>query len=176
VQFPLSLLGGFTDEKGKTVAKVACRDVWLHAPCAAGGTLSLAGNISVDVPVHGVRMLRLTPKTTSGLAQAAAAKHEVSAEDAVAAAKFAAMQASKYRTALAPPKHAKKWRERMQTHQQLQEQQSLGSGSPSMGSSASAATKPRLNGQPLNLAGLATGVPMRGVDPSHTGRSPYKGP
>ena len=81
VEFPLSLLGAFEDGESadgmqsQVVTEVSCRDVWLHAACTGGGSLSLAGNITVDVPIHGVRMLRLTPKTRSGLAQAVAAKH-----------------------------------------------------------------------------------------------------
>ena len=63
VQFPLSLLGDFDNfsemEDGELVTQVSCRDVWLHAACSGGGTLSLAENITVDVPVHGVRMLRV---------------------------------------------------------------------------------------------------------------------
>ena len=71
ISFPLTLLQKFdVDEE---VTEVTCRDLWLHAPCAGGGTLLLSGNLTVDVEVHGVVLMRLTPKTSDGLPLAMAA-------------------------------------------------------------------------------------------------------
>ena len=188
VQFPLSLLGGFGNDAeadGQLVTKVSCRDVWLHAACSGAGTLSLAGNITVDVPVHGVRMLRLTPITHSGLAQARAAEYEISAKDAVAAAEFAAAQASKFRTALAPPKYAQR---RSSRHTQHHQPHTVPMPSPIPVPSTvnhivddddddAALSHPAVKSTGAgSTTTSAVSVAMRGVDSSHTGRSPYRGP
>ena len=44
VSFPLSLLSKFMVEE--VVSEVTCRDLWLHAPCTGGGTLSLSGTVA----------------------------------------------------------------------------------------------------------------------------------
>jgi hypothetical protein len=181
VQFPLSLLGDFDappEEQVSEVTEVSCRDVWLHAACTSGATLRLAGNITVEVPVHGVRMLRLTPITQGGLPQAVAAKYEVTVEDAVSAAQFAAEQASKFRAALAPPKHAKRRSGRTYYHQpnSASVPRSVPVSSPDTNDiEPSHLSRPRMtNG--AGLTSIGGGVAMRGLDSSHTGRSPYKGP
>ena len=180
VQFPLSLLGEFdnVEADGHLVTKVSCRDVWLHEACSADGTLSLAGNVTVDVPVHGVRMLRLTPITDGGLAQVRAAKYEISAKDAVAAAEFAAAQASKFRTALVPPKHAQRRSSRTQYQPHTVP---VPPSVPVPSTSASSVDDVVLShptamsnrSGPTNATAV---VAMRGLDSSHSGRSPYKGP
>ena len=180
VQFPLRLLGDFdnVEADGHLVTQISCRDVWLHAACRGGGTLSLAGNITVDVPVHGVAMLRLTPITHGGLAQTLASKYEITAEDAAAAAEFAAAQASTFRTALAPPKHAQK----RSSHKRHQSHMVRVPSSVSVPSTVHNAVHDAVLSDPTatsNGAGSTKStvvVAMRGLDSSHTGRSPYKGP
>ena len=174
LSFPMSLLEDF-DVSDEAVTEVTCRDLWLHGPCSGGDTVSLSGNITVDVAVHGVVMMRLTPKTTDGAALAAAAVHEISAEDAVASAAFAASEAFTYHAALNPPglRKRQKPKRAAATHQNRGAIGAVSGAAPAEALTAAAAAP---NDQQHGDVG---GVPvwsMRGGDATHASRSPFKGP
>jgi outer membrane protein assembly factor BamB len=171
VSFPLSLLSEFAVEEA--VSEVTCRDLWRHEPCTSGGTLPLSGNITVDVEVHGVVMVRLTPKTRDGAAQAMASLHDISAADAVAQGKFAAREAFTYHAALNPPGLRTQRKPKRPSNDVVAAGTSArGFGGSSVGPSAKKLELPA-------AAAAAAGAPawaMRGGDATHSGRSPFRGP
>ena len=154
VSFDVSQLNN-TDE-------MTCRDIWLHGPCAAGATLPTKGNITVQIEQHGVVFMRLTPKTDA-VAQSMAARHQLSAEAAVAAAEFAAADAATYHAAL--HRHD---RELVTGPEPELEPE------PTIAEPVDGAPASDVDGAAELSAEV--GWPMRGYDSTHSGRAPFQGP
>jgi hypothetical protein len=156
VSFDMAALG-----YPSNVSEVTCRDVWLHQPCTSGGSISTSNTIVVTVAVHGVVMMRLTPKTEH--AQRMTVRHHITADEAVAAAQHAAADAATYHTALhhheaQPPPPPPQLKESKNEHDyHLDARYGL----------IEALEFP---------ADAPMGWPMRGYDATHSGRSPFKGP
>lgn len=159
------------------VTGVNCRDLWLHAACTGGGhagglPIPLRSNITVTVAVHGVVLLRLTPSSAPPSVLAAAAVHEITAEEAVAAAEHAAREAAKFRPHLQTEAMGRNIRSShlVGTHRLQPPPSSLPAGTADTASNSH--RQPIPHGGSIELApGSSVGWPMRGFDAAHTGPS-----